>query len=162
MSKEVERNQYIETVLHQIHIAVKSTIEIMDKLDTRDLEIRPTENKFSIGQLIAHISLICKADLLISAEASEEEMRNFYSSNALHSIAEMKEALLSNFALLENRYLSYTEEELMQKMASYWGVYYTRFEWLLEISSHLYHHRGQLHAMLVHCVRKDPEVALFD
>ena len=74
----------------------------------------------------------------------------------------MKEALLSNFALLENRYLDYTEEELMQTTTSYWGVSYTRFEWLVEISSHLYHHRGQLHAMLIHCVGKDPNVALFE
>lgn len=155
-------NNYVRSTLNQIHIAVKSTIEIMDKLDPNDLNMKPTENKLSIGQLLAHISLICRADHLISDEATAEEMRTFYSSKSLQSIAEMKEALLSNFAILENRYHRYTEEELLQTTTSYWGVSYTRFEWLLEISSHLYHHRGQLHAMIVHCVGKDPEVALFD
>ncbi|WP_339253277.1 DinB family protein [Sporosarcina sp. FSL W8-0480] len=155
-------NYYVRNTLNQIHIAVKSTIEIMDKLDSTDLDMKPTDNKFSIRQLLAHISLICKADQLISDEATADEMRTFYTSNSLQSIADMKEALLSNFALLENRYLEYTEDELVQKMTSYWGVSYTRFEWLLEISSHIYHHRGQLLAMLVHCVGKDPEVALFE
>ena len=155
-------NAYVEATLHQLSVAIQSIVDIMDKLEPSNLQIQPTENKLSIGQLLAHMSLICKADLLISEEATVEKMSEFYSSKSLLSIAEMKEALLSNFALLENCYLDYTEEELMQTTTSYWGVSYTRFEWLLEISSHLYHHRGQLHAMLVHCVGKDPKVALFE
>ncbi|WP_432361924.1 DinB family protein [Sporosarcina sp. UB5] len=155
-------NPYVKATLNQISIAVQSVIDMMDKLEPSDLTIQQTENKFSIGQLLAHMSLICKADLLISDEAPEDQMSSFYSSNSLHTLAEMKEALLSNFTLLENRYLNYTEDELMQMTTSYWGVSYSRFEWLLEISSHLYHHRGQLHAMLVYCARKDPEVALFE
>lgn len=156
------RNEYVKSVLNQIYFGVKSTIDLMEKLEPSDLNVQPTENKLSIGQLLAHMVLICQADLLISDEASEEQMSNFYSSNPLQSLGEMKKALLSNFALLENRYLSYTEEELKQTTTSYWGVSYTRFEWLVEISSQLYHHRGQLHAMLVHSVGKDPEVPLFE
>lgn len=155
-------NNYVKSALNQISIAVRSITEIMDKLSPSDLDIQPTDNKFSIGQLVAHISLICQADMLISDEASEEQMSTFYSSKQLQNISEMKEALLATFALLEKRYLEYTEEELVQTTTSYWGVSYTRFEWLLEISSHLYHHRGQLHAMLVHCVGKDPEITLFE
>ncbi|MFD1205526.1 MULTISPECIES: DinB family protein [Sporosarcina] len=155
-------NIYVKTTLHQISIAVQSIIAIMDSLEQNDLSIQPTENKLSIGELLTHLSVICKADLLISDEASEEQMSNFYSSSSLQSIEDMKNALLTNFALLENRYLHYTEEELMQTTTSYWGVSYTRFEWLIEISNHLYHHRGQLHAMLVHCAMKDPDVALFE
>lgn len=155
-------NNYVKSALNQISISVRSITEIMDKLSPSDLDIQPTDNKFSIGQLVAHISLICQADMLISDEASEEQMSTFYSSKQLQNISEMKEALLATFALLEKRYLEYTEEELVQTTTSYWGVSYTRFEWLLEISSHLYHHRGQLHAMLVHCVGKDPEITLFE
>ncbi len=155
-------NEYVKATLNQISLALRSITDIMDKVEPSDLEVQPTENKFSIGQLLAHLSLICKADLLISDEATEDQMSTFYTSNPLHTLAEMKEALIANFALLENRYLNYTEDELVQTTTSYWGVSYTRFEWLLEISSHLYHHRGQLHAMLVHCVGKDPEVALFE
>lgn len=155
-------NAYVKATLNQISVAVKSTADMMDKLEPSDLKVQPTENKLSIGQLIAHMSLICKADMLISDEASEEQMSTFYSSNPLQTLSGMKEALLANFDFLENRYHEYTEEELIQMTTSYWGVSYTRFEWLLEISSHLYHHRGQLHAMLVHCMGKDPEVALFE
>ncbi|MFS0690701.1 DinB family protein [Sporosarcina sp. 179-K 8C2 HS] len=155
-------NAYVKATLNQISIAVHSIINMMDKLDLNDLDVKPTENKYSVGQLLAHMSLICQADLLISDEASQEQMSIYYSLNTLQTISEMKEALLANYTLLENRYLGYAEKELIQTTTSYWGVSYTRFEWLLEISSHLYHHRGQLHAMLVHCVGKDPKVALFE
>lgn len=155
-------NGYVKATLNQISVAVHSIIDIMENLEPSDLVVQPTENKFSIGQLLAHMSLICKADLLISEEASEEQMSIYYSSNPLQSFSEMTEALLFNFDSLEKRYLNYTEEELMDTTTSYWGVSYTRFEWLVEISSHLYHHRGQLHAMLIHCVGKDPNVKLFE
>lgn len=155
-------SEYVKSTLNQVWIAVRSITDMMDKLEPGDVDVKPTDNKYSIGQLLAHMSLICQADLLISDKASEEEMSTFYSSHILQSIDEMKEALMESYVLLENRYVNYSEEELMQTTISYWGVSYTRFEWLLEISSHLYHHRGQLHAMLVHCVGKDPEVALFE
>ncbi|MDX8367074.1 hypothetical protein SLH52_17980 [Cytobacillus sp. IB215665] len=48
------------------------------------------------------------------------------------------------------------------RTTSYWGVTYTRFDWLLEIVAHLYHHRGQLHATLVHYYKQDPNILLFE
>ncbi|WOV87194.1 DinB family protein [Sporosarcina oncorhynchi] len=155
-------NSYMHAAFNQIEVLIQSVTELLEKLEPTDLAIQPTENKFSVRQLLAHMSLICKADLLISDETSEEEMKTFYSSISISTTEEMKEALLSNFSILKKRYLNYSEEELLQTTTSYWGVSYTRFEWLLEISSHLYHHRGQLHAMLVHCSGKDPQVSLFE
>lgn len=155
-------NPYVQATFNQISISIQSIADLLDELEPGDLDAQPTENKLSIGQLFTHMALICKADLLIANEASEEEMSNFYASNHFTAIDDIKEALLSNFSLLKTRYMNYTEDELMQKTTSYWGVSYTRYEWLLEISSHLYHHRGQLHAMLVHCLGKNPQIRLFE
>lgn len=47
--------------------------------------------------------------------------------------------------------MEFYEEELHMEMTSYWGTTYSWYEWLIEITTHLYHHRGQLHSMLVHC-----------
>lgn len=157
-----EMNPYVQATFNQISVSIRSISELLDELESGDLDAQPTENKLSIGQLFAHMALVCKADLLIANEASEEEMSDFYASNHFTAIEDIKEALLSNFSLLKTRYMNYTEDELMQRTTSYWGVSYTRFEWLLEISSHLYHHRGQLHAMLVHCLERDPKVPLFE
>lgn len=155
-------NPFLQATFNQISVSIQSIADLLDELEPGDLDAQPTADKLSIGQLFAHIALICKADLLIANEASEEEMSNFYASNHFTAIGDMKDALLSNFSLLKTLYMNYTEDELMQKTTSYWGVSYTRFEWLLEISSHLYHHRGQLHAMLVHCLGKNPQIRLFE
>lgn len=155
-------NTYCQHALHQIKVAVTTVVEMIDKLEESDLQKRPTPNKHSIGELLAHIALICKADSLIADSASQEEMSTFYSSVAYENLDEIKVALEENYQLLEDKFMGFTEGELQQEITSFWGVTYTRFEWLLEIIAHIYHHRGQFHAMLVHCYDQNPEVSLFE
>ena len=155
-------NAYCKSALNQIKIALQKTAVIMDHLSEDDLSKRPTPTKHSIGELLEHIALICKADLLIASEATQSEMEEFYSSHSLTHLPELKKAMLDNFRALEEVYLSYSEEDLSQELTSFWGVTYTRYEWLLEILAHVYHHRGQLHAILVHYYQKDVDIMLFE
>jgi uncharacterized damage-inducible protein DinB len=135
---------------------------MMDTLEEDDLKVRPTRDKHSIGELLAHIAVICRADLLISTGATKEEMQDFYSAVSLNTRTEIKAAMLENYHSLEDHYITLNETEILQPFPSYWGTIYTKFEWLLEILAHVYHHRGQLHAMLVHSMGKDPNVVLFE
>ncbi|MRX56299.1 DinB family protein [Bacillus idriensis] len=155
-------NPYVKNALHQIVVAIDTIIKIIDTLEDSDLMKRPTADKHSIGELLEHMAMICQADLLISDGASGDEMASFYSFYTLNNLQDIKEELMKNYNLLSERFNQFNERELHQKMTSYWGTVYTRFEWLLEISAHLYHHRGQLHAMLVHCYDKDPGVLMFE
>lgn len=158
----IKPNIYCKSTLHQIQVAVTSLIEIMDTLKDADLQKRPTLGKHSVGELLNHITTICSADMLISTGTSHEQMQYFYDRATYTSLSEMKVALMNNYYLLEQHYLKMTEDELFTESSSYWGVTYTKYEWLLEILAHLYHHRGQLHAILVHYYGLDPKVALFE
>ncbi|WP_220693837.1 DinB family protein [Salipaludibacillus neizhouensis] len=100
--------------------------------------------------------------MLIANGAAQSEINQFYSSVKYENLNDIKTGILHNYQLLEEGYLNYSERELQQKITSFWGVTYSRYEWLLEILAHVYHHRGQLHAMLVHCYNKDPKVFLFE
>ncbi|KAB2394974.1 MULTISPECIES: DinB family protein [Bacillus cereus group] len=151
-----------ESVLHQIEVAVKTVIEIIGNLEEDDLQKRPTPNKHSIGELLEHMAVICEADWRISNEATQEEMENFYSGVAYKTLDSIKDGFLTNFESLKNKYMNLTEAELLSQTTSYWDLTYTRYEWLLEILAHVYHHRGQLHAMLVHCYDKDPKILMFE
>lgn len=155
-------NTYCKSALHQIKIALTTTAGILDNLEEADLLKRPSSNKHSVGELSAHIAMICKADLLISKGATQEEMNEFYSNITDMDLDAIKEALVVNYQHLEEEYLNLTEVELQEKIAAYWGVTYTRYEWLLEVLAHVYHHRGQLHAILVHCCNKDPNILMFE
>ncbi|WP_456278950.1 DinB family protein [Bacillus sp. AK128] len=150
------------SVLYQIEVAIKTVIKIIDTLDEGDLQKRPTGSKHSVGELLEHIAVICEADWRISKEATQEEMEKFYSTISYKSLDTIKVGLLTNFESLKTNYMNLSDADLLFQTTSYWGVTYTRYEWLLQILSHIYHHRGQLHAMLVHCYDQDPKISMFE
>ena len=151
----------VQATLNQIKIAVDSLVLMTDKVKEINLDIKPIEGKRSIVELLAHISLICKADFLILNEATQVEMNEFYRGNCPYTLEDIREALLNNFQFLSEEAARYSNQELLESTTSYWGVTYTRFEWLIEIVGHVYHHRGQLHTLLVQN-KLDPKVSLFE
>ena len=92
----------------------------------------------------------------------KKKWENFYSGVAYKTLDSIKDGFLTNFESLKNKYMNLSEAELLSQTTSYWDLTYTRYEWLLEILAHVYHHRGQLHAMLVHCYDKDPKILMFE
>ncbi|MEZ0481664.1 DinB family protein [Planococcus sp. SSTMD024] len=153
---------YCKQVLHQLELIVISTSELISSIEESDWEVRPTAGKFSVGELIGHIALICVADLRIANGASQAEMSAFYSSKTPISKEQALVELAHSFELLKNSYLPLDESQLQKIHTAYWGVSYSRFEWLLETLVHLTHHRGQLHSMTIHSLGKDPAIALFE
>ncbi|TKH07701.1 DinB family protein [Peribacillus simplex] len=128
-------NTYCKSALHQIKVAVTTIVDDR-KLAENDLQKRPTPNKHSIGELLEHIAIICEADSLISDGASQDKMNKFYSSVSYKSLKEMKEALIKSHQFLEDKFMNFTDFELQEEITSYWGVTYSRYEWLLEIVAH--------------------------
>lgn len=152
---------YIESVIHQLRFSVNSVVHMIDSLCEEDLHYRPMVNKKSIGELVQHLCELIEADLLISSGATKIEMEEFYHSVKCHNIVDLKALLSNGIEQLTKTYKLYNEEELKQKKSSYWGVEYTRFEWLLEILVHFTHHRAQLHALVV-MKNGDMQVSLFE
>lgn len=155
-------NPFCRYALHQIEVAILSVVAIIDKLEEEDLHIRSMEGKRSVGELLTHMAVICRADFRISEGATEEEMSAFYSGIALDNLKDIQAELLTGYSYLFQEFHAMSEEELQREVTAYWGAKYTRYEWLLEIMAHLYHHRGQLHTMLIHGGGKDPNVPLFE
>ncbi|MGM0896409.1 MAG: DinB family protein [Bacillota bacterium] len=153
---------YCEQVFHQLELIVTSTGELISSIEESDWEVRPTDGKFSVGELIGHIALICEADLRIANGAGETDMAAFYESQTPGSKEQAKAELTRSFNLLKDFYLPLNEQQLKEAHTAYWGVSYSRFGWLVETLAHLTHHRGQLHSMMVHGLGKDPKVMLFE
>ncbi|WP_442600660.1 DinB family protein [Paenibacillus sp. KN14-4R] len=154
-------NQQLTSIFNQMRIVIESIVVILDQLSEDDLSIRPADHKRSVRELIDHISLICKADFLILNETTQEQMEAFYASQTLHELADVKRELLVNHTFLKEQFTKYSETELFEMKQSYWGVSYSRFEWLLQILCHLYHHRAQLHT-IVTSQGKELHVNLFE
>jgi uncharacterized damage-inducible protein DinB len=154
-------NPYCKSALHQIQICIETLVKMINQLEEKDLHIYPAPDKFSVGELLEHIALICEADWRISNEASQDDMEAFYSSCSYKDLQSIREGLLEHFESLCSNYMNLSEKDLLTETTAHWGVTYTRYEWLLQIVAHLYHHRGQLHSMLVHG-GKDPGLLMFE
>ena len=101
--------------------------------------------------------------LKFSAGATEEAMDQFYEeAEPEPNRKAIAEVLMTNYAYLKDGIGNLTEEELMQETTSFFGVVHSRYEWLVDTQAHLFHHRGQLHAMIVHILKLSPNVQLFE
>lgn len=156
-------NPYCKGIIQQMDLAVDSVIKLMDTFSDEDLLIKPNAEKWSIGELLAHMSVICKADFLIGLGASEEEMDQYYVEAAPQmSLKSIASTLTENYAFLRKGIAEMEEKDLQQVTTSFFGAVHSRYEWLLDTQAHFYHHRGQLHAILVHVLKREPNVQLFE
>lgn len=105
--------------------------------------------------------LIFHADLLILNGITEKDLHTFYIEQTPETITQIEQTMIQGYDLLSKTFLSYSNEELAEIMTAYWGISYSRFEWLLEIVAHFYHHRGQIHILLCEHI-KDPCIPLFE
>ncbi|WHY73858.1 DinB family protein [Fictibacillus enclensis] len=151
----------IKPILHQLEIANRSILNLIDSMEASDLDISLGENKRNVKDLLTHISMIYKADVFIMNEAGQKEMEKFYSKHNPKTPREIKELLISHFEYLKDSIRHYREEDWLVVTTSWWGVSYSRYEWMLEILAHIYHHRGQLHTALS-MNGKDLAVPLFE
>ncbi|WP_088013877.1 DinB family protein [Gottfriedia acidiceleris] len=151
---------YIENVFQQLSLCVKSVLEMMDLINEEDLNFRPVDDKKSIGEVVQHLCELIGADMEIMRGASKEKMVQYYTLVKCKSIVEMKSMLQKNLHELKDFYFNMNEEDLVEETTSYWGLQYSRFEWLLEILVHFTHHRAQLHMLLVQ-KKGDINIALF-
>ncbi|MFE8699223.1 DinB family protein [Cytobacillus sp. FJAT-54145] len=141
--------EYVKAVLHQLEVANDSILKIIDTINEVEIDEEILEKKRTVRQILSHIALIYKADFFIMSGASKVEMDRFYESSTPHSLLEIKEALVENFQFLYTNISRFSEEDFLTPMTSWWGVTYTKYEWLIEIVGHVYHHRGQLHTILI-------------
>jgi uncharacterized damage-inducible protein DinB len=151
---------FVPSALNQVKIAIDTSIQILNQYTESDLKIKSIESKQSLFEMCTHLSLICHADLLILNGITEKDLHTFYIEQTPETITQIQQTMIQGYDLLSKTFLSYSNEELAEIMTAYWGISYSRFEWLLEIVAHFYHHRGQIHILLCEHV-KDPNIPLF-
>ncbi|WP_226605895.1 DinB family protein [Bacillus cereus] len=152
---------FVQSALHQLKVAIDTSIYMLNQYSENDLKIQPIHSKRSLFEMCIHLSLICHADLLILNGIPEKELHTFYIEYTPVTVAHMQQTMIEGYNLLSKTFLSYSQIELAEVMTAYWGISYSRFEWLLEIVAHFYHHRGQIHLLLCEHM-KDPRIPLFE
>ncbi|MDP9745444.1 UNVERIFIED_ORG: hypothetical protein QE415_001837 [Bacillus thuringiensis] len=91
---------FVQSALHQLKVAVDTSIQILNQYNESDLKITPIESKRSLFEMCTHLSLICHADLLILNGISEKELHTFYIEQTPETIAQMQQMMIQGYDLL--------------------------------------------------------------
>ncbi|MDQ0209094.1 DinB family protein [Alkalicoccobacillus murimartini] len=107
-------NVYCTGVFKEMDLAVDSIIKLINTLSEEDLKSRPTEGKWAVGELLSHMSVLCKADFLIGAGASEADLDHFYEEAEPDANREaIKDSLICNYSYLKEGIGRLQEAELV-------------------------------------------------
>lgn len=93
--------------------------------------------------------MLWEADGLLAHGSREDEIERFYSKNGWTTLSDGIARLRASSLFIQKEITKLTEEALLIKTKSYWGVERTLYSWLLEMIIHYSHHRGQLHGLLL-------------
>ncbi len=66
----------------------------------------------------------------------KKELHTFYKEQTPETIMQIQQTMIQGYDLLSKTFLSYSNEQLAEIKTAYWGISYSRFEWLLEIVTH--------------------------
>ncbi|MGQ0516762.1 DinB family protein, partial [Bacillus sp. D-CC] len=91
---------FVQSALHQLQVAVDTSIQMLNRYKEDELKIQPIHSKRSLFEMCAHLSLICHADLLILNGSTEKELRTFYLEHTPETIAYMQQIMIASSELV--------------------------------------------------------------
>ncbi|WP_211356397.1 DinB family protein [Psychrobacillus lasiicapitis] len=147
-------------MIKQLEYIAKTIEQLFQYVDVEIQHRQPIANKMSLWEVCVHLAQIPKADLLILEGYSEEQMANYYYVNTPVSIDNAKKLFLAGIQELICLCEKLTKEQLDKKFTTYWKSEYSTAEWLMQIVTHLAHHRAQLYQYLL-MLNRDVEIVLF-
>ncbi|MDI2585937.1 DinB family protein [Psychrobacillus sp. NEAU-3TGS] len=150
----------INDVIKQLKYISKTIEQLFQYVDVEIQHRQPIANKMSVWEICVHLAQIPKADLLILEGYSEEQMTNYYYMNTPVSIDNAKNQFLAGIQELIYLCEKLTKEQLEKNFMTYWKSEYSTAEWLMQIVTHLVHHRSQLYQYLL-MLNRDVEIVLF-
>ncbi len=106
---------------------------------------RPFESMRSLHELANHLAQVPAIDLLILRGAAEEEVQKAEQSWMRDDPGAIAEALRQGTLALREYIDKLTLDQFENESGTaFYGRTQTNAKWLLEVSTHLYHHRAQL------------------
>ena len=141
-----------ELLFEELELIVRTTAGLVRKISPQDWEFKPRENMRTIRELVSHLVAIPAVDLLILQENSQDDVRALEATfDQEHDpevlLDRMQQGLRDLRAYMENL----SEEDFLHKKTTPFylpdhGV--AQAKWLIEITTHAQHHRGQLFTYL--------------
>jgi uncharacterized damage-inducible protein DinB len=153
-----------DLLIEELELAVKTSINLILRIEDRQWNYRPKENMRSLVELVHHLVSIPLSDLTcLMEEKSEKEYRKIeLDIEEIRDPAKLGTQMQTNFEKLKEYTLALSDDDLMNKITK--PFYFEQgghiqIKWLMEIVTHTYHHRAQLFNYLK---QLDHDINMFD
>lgn len=143
-----------DLLLEEFELAVRTTTKLIERVEAKDWTYGPHENMRTLLALVNHLVQVPSVDLAIMQEKSAAEIdslqdEELFSQDPVILIQTMQQG----FQSLKEYISRMPESEFIEKStkAFYFGADsqgYTQAKWLIEITTHVYHHRAQFFTYL--------------
>ncbi|MEK3782229.1 MULTISPECIES: DinB family protein [unclassified Paenibacillus] len=160
MSQLVEMKQLLFEELEHI---VKTSSNLIMKISDKDWDYRPASNMRSLLELVHHLVSVPGADLLIMREKPEEEVRQL--EGAIAADGGDKDKLIAwmnkGLADLKSYMDGLSDDDFLHKKTTPFYLEHgsAQAKWLIEVVTHVQHHRAQ---MFNYLKAQGYEVSMFD
>ncbi|KIL38066.1 damage-inducible protein DinB [Gordoniibacillus kamchatkensis] len=138
-------------LLEELELAVRTSEALIKRIQPGEWEYRPKDNMRTLLQLVRHLAAIPASDMAIMQEKTQQEVERTENSMQHTTDAhELAGRLRINYEELKRYIVSMNEDELLHKatQAFYHDHGTVQIKWLIEIVTHMFHHRSQLYNYL--------------
>ncbi len=137
-----------EQLFEEFELGMRTSWHLIGRIRPEEWSYRPADNMRTLRELVHHIASLPEVDVLIAKEATESDVRAKENEYALLDCdaAALTEAMGHGFEGLKRHYGGMTDETFLNLATTPYYVDHSTLQsrWLLETTTHLFHHRAQL------------------
>ncbi|UWE03235.1 DinB family protein [Laceyella sacchari] len=138
--------QIRQHLFEELDLMVRTTAALIEKIEDKDWHYQPQSAMRTLLEVVNHLVQIPTVDLAIIQEQDEISIRKLEKELFTHNAVELLNLLHSGADRLKSYMADLTVEDFVHKTGkpfySQEGISYSK--WLIEILTHLSHHRSQL------------------
>lgn len=137
-----------DLLFDEMELALTTSCALFAKIQPEQWDFRPHESMRSVVELAQHLATVPAVELAILQELPMEEAGKVAGSvGHLRDAGSLSEVMHSGVQALKSYMTSLDEADFLYKgTAPFFAKHHpvVQVKWLIEITTHLYHHRGQL------------------
>ncbi|HZG74284.1 MAG TPA: DinB family protein [Paenibacillus sp.] len=137
-----------EQLFEELELGMRTSWKLMGRIRPEEWAYRPADNMRSLRELVHHLAAIPEVDVMIAKEATEGDVkakeREYERLDC--DAAALTERMREGFEGLKRHYAAMTDETFLNLATTPFYVNHPTLQsrWLLETTTHLFHHRAQL------------------
>ncbi len=135
-------------MLADLHHVINSVLKLMDKIHMDDWDYRLTSEMRTLGETVQHLAAVPGADLLIMKEKTQEDVQAYEKKlQEINDVEKLKDEMVKGYRELNMYMESLSVHAFLNEttQAFYADAGMTQARWLLEVITHVYHHRAQMY-----------------